>query len=325
MLDEVRGVSGVQSAGAINYLPIANFGFNGGFAIEGRPAFPLGTAPVVEFRMVTPGYFATMGIPFRRGQDFSEGDTAAGRPVVIINEAMATRYWPNANPIGSRVQLGVDPGSVWREIVGVVGDVRSSNIGTPPVPETFVPHAQVPVNGMGIAIRTGELDPGRVLPSVRQRLAAIDASLPLVRVRSMDTIVEGSAGSTRMQSVLTSVFALVAALLAAVGVYSLIAYSVAQRTRELGIRVALGADRRAVLLLILGEGVTLAAIGIVLGLGGAVLLTKTLTTLLYEVSPTDPAVLALTCAGLLAVAAVASLLPAIRAVRVEPMTALRAD
>jgi putative ABC transport system permease protein len=323
IVDEIRGVPGVQSAGGINYLPIANFGFNGGFAIEGRPPFPQNATPVVEFRMVTPGYFATMGIPFERGQDFSQADTAAGRPVVIINQAMATRYWPNANPIGARVQLGVDTGTVWREIVGVVGNVRSQTIGALPVPETFVPHTQVPVNSMGIAVRVGELDPARVLPAIRQRIAAIDNALPLVRVRSMDAIVEGSAGSTRMQSVLTSVFALVAALLAAVGVYSLIAYSVAQRTRELGIRVALGADRLAVLRLILGEGVTLAAVGIVIGLGGAVLLTRTLASLLYEVSPTDPGVLAITCAGLLGVATVASLLPAIRALRVDPMTALR--
>jgi ABC-type antimicrobial peptide transport system permease subunit len=153
----------------------------------------------------------------------------------------------------------------------------------------------------------------------------MDPNLPLVRVRMMNTIVESSSGSTRMSSVLTTVFALLAALLASVGIYSLIAYSVAQRTRELGIRVALGADRASLVRLILGEGLGLAVIGIVLGLAGAILLTRTLATMLYEVSPTDPGVLALTCLGVLLVAAVASLIPAARALRIDPMSALRVD
>jgi putative ABC transport system permease protein len=163
------------------------------------------------------------------------------------------------------------------------------------------------------------------VPAVRERIARMDPNLPLVRVRMMNTIVESSSGSTRMSSVLTTVFALLAALLASVGIYSLIAYSVAQRTRELGIRVALGADRASVVRLILGEGLGLAGIGIVLGLAGAILLTRTLRTMLYEVSPTDPGVLALTCLGVLLVAAVASLIPAARALRIDPMSALRVD
>jgi MacB-like periplasmic core domain/FtsX-like permease family len=325
MLEEIRALPGVQAAGAINYIPLANFGFNGVFRIEGRPPFPRDSAPVVEFRAVTPGYFATMGIAFRRGQDFTTADNAAGRPVVIINQAMADRYWPGEDPIGARLQLSADTGSISREIVGVVGSVRSWQMNTPPVPETYLPHMQAQGNSMGIVVRTTESNPAIVVPAIRQRVAAADPNLPMIRVRPMETIVESSTGGTRLSSTLTAMFALVAALLASLGIYSLIAYSVAQRTREIGIRIALGADRRAVARLVVGEGIGLAAVGLVLGTCGAMLLTRTLETLLYEVSPTDPAVFAMTCAGVLVVAALASLLPAIRALRVDPAVALRGE
>ena len=324
-LGEIRAIPGVQSAGAINYLPLANFGFNGNFAIEGQPPFPRDAAPVVEYRAVTPGYFGTMGIPVVRGQDFTDQDNAAGRPVVIINQTMAERYWPNGNPIGSRVQLTFDSSAVWREVVGVVGDVRSWRVNTRPVPESYVPHTQAPTAGMGLVVRLDGMNPAQVLPALRQRIAAIDSALPLVRIRPMTDIVSASTGETRLSSVLTSVFALVAALLASLGIYSLISYSVAQRSREIGIRVALGADRSSVVRMVVGEGLTLAAIGLVVGVAGAFLLTRTLRTLLYEVSPTDPSVLAMTCAGLLGVAALASVVPAVRALRVDPAIALRAE
>ena len=324
LLEDIRTVPGVRSVGAINFLPMANFGFNTAFTIEGRPPFPQESAPVTEIRAVTPEYFRTMGIPLRRGRDFTTADGPTSPPVVIINETMADRYWPNQDPVGSRLQLG---DAVSREIVGVVGGVRSWTLAAAPVPECFGPHAQATtgVGGMGIAIRLAATDASTIVPAIRQRIALVDASLPLVRVRMMDAIVDASARSTRLSSVLTSVFALVAALLATVGIYSLIAYSVAQRTRELGIRMALGADRGAVMRLVVGEGLWLATIGIAVGLAGALLLTRLLETLLYEVSPTDPAVLAATAVGVLIVAVAASLVPAARAVRVDPMTALRAE
>jgi putative ABC transport system permease protein len=325
MLEEVRAVPGVQSAGAINYIPLSTFGFNGGFTIQGRPPFPRDTAPVVEFRMVTPGYFETMGIPFRQGQDFTAADDASGRPVVIINQAMADRYWPGENPIGARVQLGADSSTTWREVVGVVGSVRSNRMSADPVPETYLPHAQAPTGSMGFVVRTEPAASGAVMSLARRRIAAIDGDLPLVRVRPMNAIVAASTGDTRLSSVLTTVFALLAALLAGVGIYSLIAYSVAQRTREIGIRIALGADRRAVTGLIVGEGLALATVGLVVGLGGALLLTGVLESMLYEVSPSDPVVLAATCASVLAITGLASLVPAIRALRVDPAVALRAE
>jgi predicted lysophospholipase L1 biosynthesis ABC-type transport system permease subunit len=244
---------------------------------------------------------------------------------VIINETMANQFWPGANPVGERIQIGWDRPNVTREIVGVAGDTRGLSLGVPAAPETYFPHAQWALASMGIVARTQGADPTVILPAARQRISAFDSDLPLVRPQTLSNVVDSSAGSTRLSSVVTAVFALLAALLASVGIYSLIAYSVAERTRELGIRVALGADRAAVVRLIVGEGVRLAAAGIGLGLIGSYLLTGTLRTMLYEVSPIDPAVLGMTCVGVLAVTALASYVPARRALRVDPMSALRAE
>ena len=325
VVDELHSIPGVQSAGAINYIPLANFGFNGAFAIEGRPLFPRDTAPVVEFRTVTPGYFGAMRIPFKYGRDFTSRDSVGGRPVVIINQAMADTYWPGEDPVGARVQLNFDPTPTWREIVGVVGSARSWRVNTAPVPETFIPHAQAPIGTMGFVVRFGDTNAELAVPAIRDRIRLLDADLPLIRVRPMTGIVALSAGETRLSSALTTLFAFVGAALASLGIYSVIAYSVAQRTREIGIRVALGADRANVIRLVVGEGLVLAGFGLALGIAGALLLTRTMEALLYEVSPTDPAVLAITSLGLLVTAVLASLVPAIRAIRIEPSVALRTD
>ncbi len=326
VVDEVGSVPGVKAVGAINMIPLANFGMNGGFTISGRPPFQQqDRAPVVEYRVTTPGYFAAMGIPVRRGTDFTARDTATAEPVVIINEVMADQFWPGGNPVGEHLQLGWDPQTVVRRIVAVAGSTRSQALNAAPVAETFVPLPQAPLAAMGIVMRTETGDPGSLLPAVRQKLAAIDPQLPIVRPQAMQALVDISSGSTRLSSVLTSVFAMLAALLASVGIYSLIAYSVAQRAREIGIRVALGADRWSVVRLVVGEGLVLGGIGVAGGLAGAWLLTGTLKTLLYEVSPVDVPVLTATCAAVLAVAALAAYVPARRALRVDPMIALRTD
>jgi predicted lysophospholipase L1 biosynthesis ABC-type transport system permease subunit len=237
---------------------------------------------------------------------------------------MANQFWPGANPIGERISFGTGP-QAENEIVGVVGDARGAALGTPAAIEAYFPLSQSPTTrGMGIVVRTEMKDPAALLPAVRQRIAAIDADLPIVKPQTMQAVVEAAAGNSRLSSVLTAVFAMLAALLASLGIYSLIAYSVAERTRELGIRVALGADRGAVVRLIVGEGLGLAAIGIGIGLVGSWLLTGTLRTQLYEVSPIDPLVLSLTCGAVLLVTALASYVPARRALRVDPMVALRA-
>ena len=323
IVEDIRAVPSVKAAGASNYLPLINFGMSGPFSIQGRPPFPQDRAPVAENRMVTPGYFAAMNIPFRRGADFTDRDDEAGRPVVIINETMAKQYWPNENPIGARLLLGMD-GFVPREVVGVVGDVRSAALNRPPVPETYVPHPQAAIFSMSLAVRT-DVDAAAILPAVRQRMAAIDPALPIIKPQMMATAVEASVGSMRLSSTLTVLFALLAALLATVGIYSLIAYSVAQRTREIGIRVALGANAASVLRLIVGEGLVLAIVGLGIGLAGTWALTSTVRTMLYEVSPLDPAVLAGTCAGVLVVTMAACLVPATRVLRVDPTLALRSE
>jgi predicted permease len=326
LLEELKAVPGVQSASAINYAPMTDFGFNGPFTIEGRPPFDPATAPVTEYRFISPGYFETMGIPIVRGQDFTRRHDETDRPVVIVNETMVRKHFGDMNPIGARIWLATDPRTVIREVVGVVADVRDAALGASVVEEAFVPHAQGPLGAMAIMVRTsGDMRMETVLPSIRRRIAGLDPDLPIVRPQTMQAAMDATAGTTRMTSVLSSVFALVAAMLASVGIYSLIAYSVAQRTREIGIRMALGADRRAVLRLVIGEGLLLAAIGIALGIPGSFLVTRALDTLLYEVKPGDPFVLASTCAGVLAVAMLASVVPAIRAVRVDPMNALRMD
>jgi putative ABC transport system permease protein len=326
LIDELRAVPGVQAAAAINYVPTINFGFNGPFTVIGQPPFELGKAPVTEYRIVTPGYFATMGVAVRRGREFSEADSGAGRPVVIINETMATKYFANTDPIGATMQFAGDSASVSREVIGVVGDVRDASLDRAPVAEVFGPYSQNPLNAMGLVVRIAEharLE--AIAPSVRQRLAELDPDLPMIRPQMLSSAVDATIGNSRMVSLLTSVFAFVAALLASIGIYSLIAYSVAQRTREIGIRVALGANRVAVVRMIVAEGLTLAGGGVAVGLAGAYFLTRTLQTLLYEVTPADPAVLAGTCGGVFVVALLASVVPAIRALRVDAMTALRAE
>jgi putative ABC transport system permease protein len=323
---ELRSIPGVSAAGGINMIPLTNFGMNGSVRIAGRPPFPKdGRAPVVEYRTITAGYFDAMGIPVKRGSDYTGAESAASPPVVIINETMANQFWPNGNPLGERIQLTWDPPDVTREIVGVAGDARSQSLSAAPALESYVPYAQGPLPGMGFVVRTQGLEPASILPAVRHRVNAIDPDLPIVRPQTLASVVEAASGGTRLSSVLTAVFALLAAALASLGIYSLIAYSVAERTRELGIRVALGADRRAVVRMIVGEGLRLAALGIAIGLVGSWLLTGTLRTLLFEVSPLDPAVLLATCAAVLAVTALASYVPARRALRVDPMVALRAE
>jgi putative ABC transport system permease protein len=325
VVSELRSIPAVSAAGATNMIPLVNFGMNASFSIAGRPPFAQqGRAPVVEYRAVTSGYFAAMGIPMKRGAEFTGKETAATPPIVIINETMARQFWPDANPVGERVQLTWEPPSVVREIVAVAGDARSQALSAAPALESYVPYAQSPFPGMGFVVRTQGVDPASILPAARQRIGAIDPDLPLVRPQTLATVVEASAGGTRLSSILTAVFALLAALLASVGIYSLIA------TRSPSARGARhprrsGADRRAVVRLIVGEGLTLAAIGIGIGLAGSYLLTGTLRTMLFEVSPIDPTVLAATSAAVLLVAVVASYVPARRALRVDPMTALRAE
>ena len=325
IIEEVSAVPGVRAAGAVNMLPLVNYGFNTNFNIVGRPPFAAGDrASVVELRCVTPAYFTAMGMTVRRGRNVDATDTASSKPVVVVNTALANQFWPNGNPIGERLSFG--PGAANEvEIIGVVNNIRDATLSTAPVIEVYYPLAQAPSNGMGIVVRTELGEPAALLPAIRQRIATIDANLPIVKPQTMTAVVDAAAGGTRLSSTLTAVFALLAGLLASVGIYSLIAYSVAERTRELGIRIALGADRRAIVRLIVGEGLVMAGAGLAIGVVGAGLLTGTIKTMLYEVSPLDPAVFVMTAIAVLAVTILASYVPARRALRVDPMVALRGE
>ena len=325
ILGEVGSIPGVQAVGAVNMLPLVNFGFNTGFGIAGRqPLAQADRTPILELRFVSPGYFEAMGMTISRGRNVSDADTAGSTQVVVINRAMANSFWPNGDPIGGRVTFG--PGvKNENEIVGVVSDIRDFGLSAAPVLEGYFPLTQAPTRAMGVVVRTEMRDPALLLPAIRERIGGVDPNLPIVQPQTMAAVVDAAAGGTRLSSTLTAVFALLAGLLASVGIYSLIAYSVVERTRELGIRVALGADRSDVVRLIVGEGLGLAGAGLLIGLAGAWALTGTLKTMLYEVNALDPAVLGLTVVGVLAVTALASYIPARRAVRIDPMIALRAE
>jgi putative ABC transport system permease protein len=325
LLDEIAAIPGVQAAGAVNMLPLLNFGFNTSFGIVGRPPFPQqDRAPIIELRFVTPGYFEAMGMTVRSGRNVTATDTAASPQVVVINQTLVNQLWPDRNPIGDRLTLGPGPQNE-NAIVGVVSDVRDFGLAATPVAEGYFPLAQAPGRSMAVVVRSELRDPGALLPAIRQRVGAVDSNLPIVKPQTMAAVVDAAAGGTRLSSTLTAMFALLAGLLTSLGIYSLIAYSVAERTRELGIRIALGADRRDVVRLIVGEGLGMAGIGLAIGLAGAWALTGTLKTMLYEVRPLDPGVIATTMAAVVAVTVLASYVPARRALRIDPMTALRAE
>jgi putative ABC transport system permease protein len=319
-LSRIRGLLGVQRAGAINMLPLVNWGNNSDFNIEGR-TWPDGRSPLLETRVVRGDYFQAMGIRLLRGRLFTDRDNATAPKVVIINETVAQRFFAGEDPVGKRLTF-YGSGGPLSEIVGVVASVRSAELSRPPLIEAYAPDLQYPNNSLTFVVRT-TADPTALTAAIRQEIAAIDVLQPLSAVRTMEEVVHTSTARPRLLSVLTAVFALLAGLLAAVGIYGIMAYSVSQQTRAIGIRMAMGADPAAVIRVVLDDGVKLIAAGVALGAAGAFALTNVLTTMLYEVSPTDPTVFAATCAGVGCVALAACYVPARSATRVDPMIVLR--
>jgi putative ABC transport system permease protein len=321
LLERLRHTPGVRAAGGINMLPLVSTGLNGGVRIEGQPAPQPGQEQVVEYRTVTPGYFEAMGIALRGGRLFDERDTPTSAPVVMINDAMARRFWPGGNAVGRRIQPQGD--ATWYDVVGVVASARTRQLDVAEESEVYVPHAQNSTTTIAFAVRT---DPGApVMNAIRQQLAQIDPQQPISNVKTMDQVVTEATGGWRLSSLLTTLFAIVAAVLAAIGVYSVMAYSVAQRTREIGIRMALGADASRVRAQVLRDGLALGGIGILLGLVLSVGAMRMLTSQLYEVSTSDPVVYAATILGVLGCALLACWVPARRATRVNPLVALQAE
>ncbi|HEX9671778.1 MAG TPA: FtsX-like permease family protein, partial [Thermoanaerobaculia bacterium] len=279
-------------------------------------------------RAVTPGYFAAMRIPLLRGRLIGESDTAQAKPVIVVDEDVVRRYFADRDPIGARINLTFeqmpDGTPLWREIVGVVAHLRNESLSKESNEQLYYPHAQLPRPMMALAVRAGG-DPLALADAVRARVRALDPDQPLFDVRTMTARVEEALAPARSSTGLFAAFAALALLLAAVGVYGVISYSVAQRTQEIGVRMALGARRRQVLGQVVGQAAALAAVGLAAGLAGALALTRLLGSLLFEVSATDPATFAAVPLLLAAVAVLASWLPARRAARVDPAVALRTD
>lgn len=312
----------MEHAGAVSSLPLDGTTYTSDFAIEGRDREAYGVD--VHRRFVSPGYFEAFGVPVVAGRAFGPEDDAEATPVVMINETLARRYFAGGDPIGARIATDRYPTeeSLWRTVIGVVGDERIEGLATAARAELFHPIAQAPRQGLHLAV-AGPGGPEALIEPIRREIAALDPDLPLFQVRTVEQIVAASMVRERFVALLVASFAAVAAALAALGVYGVLAYAVARRTRELGIRMALGAAARDVLGLVLRRALGLAAAGLVLGLAGALAFGRLLAGLLYGVGPADPATLAAVSAFVLLLALVAALLPGRRAARVEPSTALR--
>jgi predicted permease len=320
----VAPLPGVVSVGAISHLPLSGANAGRGFTIDGK-TLPPGENSSASYRLTCPGYFTSMGIRMVRGRDFDARDTTDAPGAVIINEETANRYWPNEDPVGRRIKLGRPQGSEpWMTIVGVAASVRHFGLDQAVRREMFRPYSQAAWPVMTIVAKTAT-DPAGYSSMIRSALQGIDPDLPVARVSTMEAIERNSTGSRRFPMMLLGAFGAVAFALAVVGVYGVVSYVVAQRTREIGIRVALGAGRAQVLRLVVLGAMRPVIAGLAIGAVGSVFAARLLGTLLYNVKPGDPAVVA-GIAALLAVAAIAaSLVPGARATRVDPITVLKAE
>jgi putative ABC transport system permease protein len=322
--ERVGNMAGVESVGAISVIPLAGVNNRTSFNIKKNP-FPENQEPPVEFRAVTPGYFRTMGVPILKGRAFTEQDVKGKPGAIIINDAMARQYWPDEDPVGQIMSIGVSTSenepTEW-EIVGIVGNVKHFSLDSDPVPEMYVPHAQQPWTYMTLVARS-QSDPKALVAPMRSQVLAVDHDQPVSDIHTMAEVVASSIAQQRFYMLLLALFAVMALVLAAVGIFGVMSYSVTERTREIGIRMALGAQTRDVLRFVVGQGITLALIGVGMGLAGALLLTQFMTKMLYEVSAFDPLTFVAISLLLVGIALLACYIPARRATKVDPMVALR--
>ena len=327
LLGRAGSVPGVEAAGMINNLPLGGVNINGGFEVEGRAREQGGYG---GFRITSPGYFQAMSIPIIKGRAFTEADNESSLPVAIISERVANATFPGEDPIGKRIRSGMDARSLtdaiaerWMTIVGVVGDVRHSGLEGKASSELYVPYMQRPRRAfeMTVVLRTG-VEPASLVPVMRGEVRAINKNLP-VEFEPMERVFEKSVAGRRYNMLLLGTFAALALVLSVMGIYGVLSYTVSQNTREIGIRMALGAQSRDVLKMVVSQGMTLTMIGVSIGLLSSFALTRLMTSLLYGVTATDPLTYAVVSALLLAVALLACYIPARRATKVDPMIALR--
>ncbi|HVF91699.1 MAG TPA: ABC transporter permease, partial [Blastocatellia bacterium] len=321
-LEKISALPGVQAAGAVSALPFHenSIDVNISFTVEGRAAPVPGQEPSARMTISTLDYFKALGIPLLQGRSFNSFDNEGSTPVVLVNDKMARAYWPNEDPVGKKITVRYGQPTV-REIIGVVGDVRHTGLDSEPQPELFIPHAQSPSGSMTYVVRT-DGEPSLMLPVIKKQIWALDKDLPFNTSGPIEQLVSASLGEREFHLVLLASFAALALALAALGIYGLMSFSTSQRTHEIGIRMALGATPEDIVRMIVGQGAVLAAGGVALGIAGAALLMRFLESMLYGVSPTDPATLCAAALLLGAVTLLACYIPARRATRIGPLAAL---
>jgi putative ABC transport system permease protein len=329
LVDRAGALPGVSAATAVAYLPLSREGARYSFSVEGQPLPDPTQRPSSTFNVVTPGYFGALDIPLLQGRDFTAQDDWDSPTVVVVNRTLARRFWPGEDPVGKRLTFDDEPDepdepSDWMTVIGVVGDVRHVSLVDEIMPQIYAPEAQVGLEEMALLVRT-PLDPSAVAPAIRGVVASLDPEVPVADIHEFTQIRDASISADRFRTQLLGAFGALALGLAIIGVYGVISYGVLQRTREIGIRVALGAQRTEILRLVVGEGIVTVGGGIVVGLLAGATLSRVLVTLLYQVKPWDPATFASIIVVIAGVALGACVLPARRALRVDPATTLRAE
>jgi predicted permease len=326
-LERIRAVPGVRDAAVISQLPVTGRGIGAWFNMFDRPVGPNETPPAVAYRVASPGYFTVTGIPLRRGRLTTVEDRLDNHPSVVINEALAKQYWPDGDPIGREIYLGAPDNRIFPRatVVGVVGDTKDGGLSADALPTVFIPTTMMPTWPFFSYVVRTSVEPNSVAQQVRAQIRALDAAMPIRNVQTMDTILLDAVGPARWSMTLLGLFASMALVLAGVGIFGVLSFTVAQQTRELGIRMALGAAPGAVRRMVLRQGMALVITGVVIGLAGAFALTRLMASMVYGVTTTDPVTYASVAVVLVGVAALASYLPARRATEVSPLVALRAE
>jgi len=323
LLERLRHLPGAEAASATATLPLGGDLWGRSLTVEGFPVLSVGQAPSVQHTVVTPDYFRTMGIPLLAGRDFNDADAKGSADVTIIDERLAREYWPNQSPIGKRIRFGPpEDNEPWHTIVGVVGTVRHQRVQEDTRKSVYLPYQKIPLAGMSMVVRT-TANPQELAAALRREVAQLDADLPVSEVTTMDQVVAESIWQPRLYATLFGAFAGGALLLALIGIYGVMAFLVQTRTHEIGVRMALGATTRDVFKLIVGRGMKLTAVGVLIGVAGAIALTRLMHSLLFNTSATDPVTFILISLLLSIAAFLACYLPARRAAKVDPLIALR--